>query len=53
MISFLSGAAVAVVLAIGTYVAMTTLYVPTEVRYAGDGNLHLGEELIEAEVTPE
>lgn len=52
MTSFLSGAAIAVILAIGTYVAMTTLYVPTESRYAGD-NLHLSEEMIEATVTPE
>ncbi len=52
MTSFLSGAAIAVVLSIGTYVAMTTLYVPTKSRYAGD-NLHLGDEMIDATVTPE
>ncbi len=52
MTSFLTGSVVAVVLAVAMYAAMTTLYVPTEARYAGD-NLHLTEELVEAEVTPE
>lgn len=52
MTSFLSGTAVAVVLAIVSYVAMTTLYVPTEMRYTGD-HLALTEDMVEAGVTPE
>lgn len=49
MTSFLSGAAAAAILSIVTYVAMTMLYVSTEVRYAGE-NLHLEEQLIESSV---
>lgn len=52
MTSFLSGAAIAVVLSVAMLWAMSTLYVPTEARYAGD-NLHLTEEMTEASVTPE
>lgn len=49
MIGFLTGAAVAVLLAVVTWVGMETLYVPTEIRYGGP-QLHLGEELIEESV---
>ncbi len=52
MTSFLSGTVVAIVLAVGTYIAMTTLYVPTEQRYAGD-NLALTEEMMEDTVASE
>ncbi len=52
MTSFLSGAAVATVLAVVMYVAMSTLYVPTEARYMAE-NLYLTEEMVEASVTPE
>ncbi len=52
MTSFLTGAAIAVLLSVGMYVVMSTLYVPTEVRYAAE-NLHLTEPMIEAEVTPD
>lgn len=49
MMSFLSGAAVAVVLAVVMLVGMETLYIPTELKYDGP-NLHLNEHLIEETV---
>lgn len=49
MIGFLSGAVIAVVLAVVTWVGMENLYVPTEIRYGGP-QLHLGEELIDETV---
>lgn len=52
MTSFLTGAVVAVVLAAGTYLAMSTLYVPTEMRYAGN-NLALSESIVEDTVASE
>ena len=49
MIGFLSGAAVAVLLAVVTWIGMDTLFVPTEIRHGGP-QLHLGQELIEETV---
>ena len=49
MIGFISGAAVAVVLAIGMWAGMSNLYVPTEVHYGGE-QLHLDDHLIEETV---
>lgn len=49
MMSFLSGAAVAVVLAVVMLVGMETLYIPTELKYDGP-NLELSEDMIEASV---
>ncbi|WP_375261694.1 hypothetical protein [Palleronia sp.] len=49
MTSFLSGIAVAVVLAVVMLAGMETLYIPTEKRYDA-ANLHLNEHMVEATV---
>lgn len=49
MISFLSGVAVAVVLAVVMLVGMETLYIPTELKYDGP-NLDLSDHLVEETV---
>lgn len=49
MIAFFAGAGAAVVIALGSWIAMEALYLPTEMRHAGP-HLHLGEEMVEASV---
>ena len=49
MIGFLAGAGTAAVLALVTWAAMATLYVPTEARYDGP-NVKLDSHLVEETV---